>query len=140
LGTCKYFKVCYFDVTVGEAEFRSWLADEVERRGWSGAELARRSGVTRQQIMRILSGENRPGLDSLQGIAHAFGLPVEEVLREAGILGPYVELPDGAKDWGARLMALSEDDRAACVAMMEQVLRYAEDRPQYRARRTRSGA
>ena len=89
-------------------------------------------------INGIINGQTNPGLDFCRGIARAFNMPLEDVFRRAGILPELVELPDEAKDWGERLQYLTEDDRRAAVAMMDQVLRFAEDRPQYRLQRRRA--
>lgn len=89
---------------------------------------------------KVIGGFANPGLDFCRGIARAFNMPLEDVFRRAGILPELVELPDEAKDWGERLQYLTEDDRRAAVAMMDQVLRFAEDRPQYRLQRRRAGS
>lgn len=75
----------------------SWLTSEMERRGWSNSELARRADVTHTSISRAINGST-PGLDVCTGIAHAFRMPPEQVLRLAGLLPPLpggnVALPD----------------------------------------------
>ena len=139
--TSKTLRLCYAEVmTLRRERFSEWLNEQIQTRGWTQAEFARRASTTPATVSRVLSGENNPGLDFLQGVASALSLQPEIVLRKAGILDELVELPDEAKDWGERLMYLTAEDRAAAVAMMDQVLRFAEDRPQYRARRKKSGS
>jgi len=106
--------------------FVTWVLGELEARGWSQAELARRASVTPAPISRMLSGQTESKPEVLAGIARAFGVPLEEILRRAGQLPPYVDLPDGAKDWGTRLMALPEGLRAATIRAMAAALELAE--------------
>lgn len=67
-------------------EFTLWLQVELNKRGWDQAELARRSGITKAQISRVLVGERSAGVDFCIAIARALGLPREEVFRARGWL------------------------------------------------------
>lgn len=120
-------------------DFIRWLDDELRKRGWSQSEAARRGGISASMINAIVNRQTNPGLDFCRGLARAFNMPLEDVFRRAGILPALVELPDEAKDWGERLLYLTEEDRRRAVEMMEQVLKFAEERPEYRSRRRRSG-
>lgn len=71
--------------------FSNWLRKELEKRDWSQADLARRSGVSTAQIARILSGERGIGAASLQSIAKALKIPSETIYRAAGLLPPVSE-------------------------------------------------
>lgn len=126
-------------VTMNE-DFAAWLYGELQTRGWSQSEAARRGGISSQMINAVINLQANPGLDFCRGIARALNMSLEDVFRRAGILDELVDLPDEAKDWGERLMYLTAEDRAAAMKMMEQVLRFAEDRPQYRTRRKKSGS
>ena len=64
----------------------TWLATELEKRGWSIREAARRAGISHMPFTSILSGQGNPGLVAYKGIARAFDMPLEEVLRIAGEL------------------------------------------------------
>lgn len=66
----------------------AWLANELENRGWSARELARRAGVSHTPIAKALTGETRPSSDVCLGIARALGKQPEYVLRLAGHLPP----------------------------------------------------
>ncbi len=72
--------------------FAKWIEDELARRGWTRSEAARRGGISAAAIDRIIYGGN-PGLDFYRGIARAFDLPLETVLRYAGILPLEEEAP-----------------------------------------------
>ena len=56
------------------------LTIEREHRGWSVADLAERSGVSRAMISKIERGEAKPTASLLSRIAGAFGLPLSILL------------------------------------------------------------
>ena len=52
-------------------------------------QLAREAGLSRQAINFLLSGRTKvPTVDTINSIARAFKLPVEEFARAAGLLPP----------------------------------------------------
>jgi transcriptional regulator with XRE-family HTH domain len=111
-------------------DFSSWLNALLDEKGWSRSEAARRGGISASMFDKVISGNAQPGLDFLRGIARAFGLSLEQVMRKAGILPAFTELPDGAKTWGGRLTELSDDLRPLAVAAMEAALRAVESAAQ----------
>lgn len=60
-------------------------------RGWSQFELESRSGVDQGTISAIEVGRSRPTMETVRRLARAFGLPEEELAREAGQLSPLPE-------------------------------------------------
>ena len=78
-------------------EFSEWLYAEMERRGLSQSELARRAGMAQSTVSFALSGDRRPGLDFCVGVARAFDLPPEDVLQRAGLLPSSPEETPNAK-------------------------------------------
>lgn len=83
-------------MNMGIEEFVSWLNQELESRGWSYSELARRADVSQSMVSKVMSFNASPGLDFCIGIANAFHTTTETVLRKAGILPslPYDQLED----------------------------------------------
>lgn len=72
------------DITFGD-----WLTKKMEERDWTQADLARKSGLTRQAIGYYLSPKSkRPDEEALKQIASALRIPIEQVYRAAGILPP----------------------------------------------------
>jgi len=60
------------------------LEAQIERRGWSQAEAARRFGVTQPRVSDLMRGKiDRFGLDTLVNMAVAAGLHVEMRIAEA---------------------------------------------------------
>jgi transcriptional regulator with XRE-family HTH domain len=86
------FQVCHIFSDIGDkiaspvdTNFSEWLLSEISRREWSGADLARRSSLTRQAVNNYLNGTRRnPDENALQAIAHAFGYPPEVLFRAKG--------------------------------------------------------
>jgi len=67
-------------------KLRNWLNDELNDRGWSHRELARRSGISQAQISGFLSGERGIGLDSINAISRVLQIPPEKLLEMVDLL------------------------------------------------------
>ena len=72
-------------------EISEWLSQQLEERGWSSSELARRAGVSQSSVSNVLTGKQIPGLEFCKGVAQALDLRAEELLRRAGHLPPMPE-------------------------------------------------
>jgi transcriptional regulator with XRE-family HTH domain len=66
-------------------DFSVWLNQELEARGWSRSEAARRGNVSASMFDKVINGQAKPGINFCRGVAKAFNLPVIEVFRRAGI-------------------------------------------------------
>lgn len=67
-------------------QFSDWLTQQLAEKNMSQAELARKSGLTRQSISYYLSAKSKqPDEFALEKIAAGLELPVEQVYRAAGI-------------------------------------------------------
>ncbi len=67
-------------------KLRSWLNNELNDRGWSHRELARRSKISQAQISGFLSGERGIGLDTINAISRVLQIPPEKLLEMADLL------------------------------------------------------
>ena len=94
-----------------ENDFASWLDNELNKRGWRPATLARRAGVGNDVISRILNRERGIGPEVCIGIAKAFKLPPETVFRIAGLLPPETAEDEGFEEWKYLLSQLSVRER-----------------------------
>jgi transcriptional regulator with XRE-family HTH domain len=72
-------------------DFANWLNEQIDNRGWSQNEFARRAGVSQAQVSNVIGGY-KAGEDFCVGVARAFGLTRREVFARAGIIEPE---PDG---------------------------------------------
>ena len=109
-------------------DFGNWLRQEVNKRQWSYAELARRSNVKTTQISRVVKGTQGAGPDLCIAIAKGLELPREEVFRARGWLlnkphdpyGPQVD--PRAEQLAQKVSQLPLDSREITLDAMEAVL------------------
>lgn len=73
-----------------------WIFDELNQRGWTPAELAKRAGVNTGTLSRVLTGDRNAGPDLCRAIAKALGEPPEKVFRIAGLLPALATTEDTA--------------------------------------------
>lgn len=100
-------------------DFPEWLEAELQKRNWTKAELARRSGISAAQITRIFSGERKIGEEAANMFAVALQLPAEEVFQAAGLLPSRpTEQPPGFLEWMDIFLSANDDQR-------EEMLEYA---------------
>jgi len=66
--------------------FAQWLNGELNKRGWSQSELARRAGISRPSITLVLSEKQAPTYDFCAQIAKPLDMRPEDVFRLAGLL------------------------------------------------------
>lgn len=90
---------------------------ELNKREWSQAELARRCSTTTATISRIINGERQIGTDVANAVAIALKLPPEDVFRRAGLLPPDPELDPQLEEINYLLATLPPD-------LQEEALRY----------------
>ena len=74
--------------------FDEWLANRIKEMGINQAEFARRAGVTRSGLGAILHGRRGPGVVMMTGISKALNIPVEDVMRAAGLSPSKKAKPD----------------------------------------------
>ena len=97
--------------------FAEWLKEELKKRGWLAAQLARESGVTRGALSHIFSQERAPGLDMLKGISRAFGLPLMDVMKAAGVFDPSENPADvSLEEWVSVFRDADEETRKKLLA------------------------
>jgi len=114
--------------------FPDWLANELTKRDISPSTLAKLSHKAPAVISRILNGERKPAPETIESIARALGLPIEEVFRAAGIL-PQVDTKQTAIERvGHKFEQLSERDQDEILALIDFKLQQAQN-----ARRTKTG-
>lgn len=111
-------------------DFATWLARELDQRGWSRSEAARRGGITSVAVDRVINGQMRPGVKFVRAIAKAFGMAEEDVMREAGLLPKVGQLPPRLQDLVRRAVALPEVDRDGVIDVFEVAVSVAERRLQ----------
>lgn len=67
-------------------KFSVWLKEELKRKKWRQADLARASKLDTAVISNLVNGKRGPGEDTCKAIARALGYPPEIVFQKAGLL------------------------------------------------------
>ena len=99
-------------------EFRDWLQGELNRREWRATDLARKADIDNGMISRILSGAREPSVKTLEKIADAFSLPVDEVMQRANILPPKSERSQLENELLHNFDQLDEDGKAHVITIV----------------------
>ena len=108
--------------------FSQWIISELDDRGWSYNELARRSGLSSATVSTVLSGKSNPGLEFCNGVASAFGIPPENVLRRAGLLPSVPEETITARELIFHFNLLDDEDQAEILEYVRMKRRLREER------------
>jgi len=67
--------------------FKEWLLQEMAKREWSQADLARHANLNRAVVNKLLNGHSStPRPSTIAALARAFKLPVEQLYRVTGLL------------------------------------------------------
>lgn len=102
-------------------EFSEWIRLEMEKRGWSQSEMARRMEVDPGTLGNVLNGNRQAGPDFCIAVARALGVSREEVFRARGWL---LREPQQivASDADPRLIKMAEAVRPLPFSLRERVL------------------
>ena len=100
-------------------DFPEWLNEQLNIRGWSQAELARRAGVSRTSISDVLAYKHKAGYELCKAIAKALRVPPEIVFRRAGLLPERVEKTEIEERILVKIRKLPPDEQ-------QRLLRYLD--------------
>ncbi len=90
------------------------LRTEMDARGWSGKKVAERARLTPPQFSRILTGKTSPGLEVLDRLSEALGVPTWSLLRS-----PKEQEP--SQRWADRIRPMLE---GASASLIQDVLKW----------------
>lgn len=83
-----------FEQKRARAELAANLKAALALRNWTGMELARRIGVERQAVYKLLAGKQGLSLDNLARVANALGMSLHVSLRTPPATKPMPKDPD----------------------------------------------
>ncbi len=119
-------------------QFAAWLNQQLRERGWTQGKLIQQSGATDEDrlssaaVSRYSTGKMLPDAASFYRIARAFDLPVETVMRKAGLIEPLSQEDDWVQqainDLAHAVEAgqLSEEGRQVIIAHIRRERRFQE--------------
>lgn len=109
-------------------DFAEWLNNELMKRGWTQADLARISKIDDGVISRARSGERSPKPETLISIAQAFRIPPEEVFQRAGLLPPKKESDLLTREAEWLLGQLDDDGRNQAIDYIRYLAQRQEEK------------
>jgi transcriptional regulator with XRE-family HTH domain len=110
-------------------ELVKWINEELERRGWTQRELARRADISPGQLSMVINQSRGGGPEFCKNIARAFGEPPEKVFRLAGLLPPFKnELEEGAAEFLYHWDRLTEAQQHEIAHMVKSLDEYNQER------------
>lgn len=109
-------------------KFSEWINAELNQRGWSVRELARRAGVSHGAINNVINELRKPGSELCSGIAKALKVPPEEVFRHAGILPKASEKTVNMQEMVYLFDQLEDDDQRNVIAMLRGYVKERRER------------
>ena len=118
-------------------DFRTWLQEELDQRGWIQADLAAASNMSPSLISKIMRGDRGLGFDSATAIARALRIPTETLLRNAGIIQKLTDIDPDEREFLYLYHQLDPDDQAQALAFMKGYVR--EKTEEYNLAKSRSG-
>lgn len=99
--------------------FGDWLTAELDKRGWTQADLVRESGLSRAQVSMVVNGGRKPGKHFCRSVARALSLPEEAVFRRAGMLPPSQAYDEKAETVKKLMAELDEWDKDEVIDFMK---------------------
>lgn len=116
------------------SKLSDWLNKEIGKRGWSYREFARRAGISSGTVSNVLSEKVRPSWEFYEGTSRALNMPVEDVLRQAGLLPPKHDDEPTVKQLIHLFTQLSDEEQEIILvtaeALLERKKRKEEDERQ----------
>lgn len=106
--------------------FSEWLQNELKKRNWSKADLARNSHLSSGTIARIMNETRNPGPDVLKSISRALNIPTNIVFEIAGLLPKNLGTPPIAEEAKYIVSQLSEEDQETAIYILRAIREKSE--------------
>jgi transcriptional regulator with XRE-family HTH domain len=104
-------------------DFTNWLLEELNKRGWSRSEAARRGEISASMFDKVINGHAAPGLDFCTGVARAFGIPrPEDVMIRAGLLPPIPKETERLREVNTLFAQLSDDEQEMMITQIRALV------------------
>ena len=103
-------------------EFPVWFSEQLQERGWSRREMARRLGVSHSSIAYLAKGEMKPSVEMCKKIANAFLIPNQEVMARVGMLDPIPPETASRREADFLFSKLSDEEQEIVLAQMRALV------------------
>ena len=114
-------------------DFSEWIVSELDKRGWSRSEAARRGDISPSMFDKVINGYSNPGVKFIEGLARAFKISPAEVMVHMG--NKPVEIGDAwVEEMEMKLRRLSPGMRSMASRFIDSML---EDEQQDVKRKTK---
>jgi transcriptional regulator with XRE-family HTH domain len=114
-------------------DFSEWIVTELQRRGWSRSEAARRGGISPSMFDKVINGYAKPGIRFIEGLAKAFGISTSEIMSRYDKKGDRANLMEQIE---IMVRDLPENDQQEILEYARLRRRMAEERGKYEVKRT----
>lgn len=105
------------------SKLSDFLHTEIEQRGWSKSELARRANISDAQVGDVMNENRNPGLKTCTGLARALDVLPEKIFRLAGLFPPLPASIEEENEAMTLFRQLSEEARRVVVTTMRSLLK-----------------
>lgn len=95
--------------------FSTWLESELARRKMPPGVLAKKMHKNAGTVSRLLNGERKPDMKTLNAIIEALDIPGDIVYRAAGALIPKLEISDNARRVDGALTGIPEHEQESAI-------------------------
>ena len=104
------------------SKLSDFLNDEIEERGWSKRELARRAGISSATVTDVMNERAAPGTRFCISISRALGRLPEDIMRLAGILPPLPPTVEEEREAVNMFRRLNRQARGVILVTMRSLL------------------
>jgi len=104
-----------------------WVNSQAEDKNLSFREIAKRGGISVASVSDAASGQS-VGFKVCKGLAKAFGVPEEKILRLAGLLPPQPEETPTSRELLYMFMQLDDQDQERILSITRTFLEEKKER------------
>ena len=113
---------CVVQWKMMKPDFPVWFSEQLQERGWSRREMARRLGVSHSSIAYLAKGEMKPSVRMCKKIASAFLVPNQEVMARVGMLDPIPPETASRREADFLFSRLSDEEQEIVLAQMRALV------------------
>ena len=102
--------------------FSVWIKTKLDAKGWGIREAARNMELSHPTISSMVTYGEQPSFYTCRALAKAFDVPVEEILRLAGLLPKPASWSPERDEWNHLFDQVPDDQRETLIAMAKTLV------------------